>query len=66
MENHVLVNPNEITEFLDKPNGVRLTRLQLREHLLAGLNTPIVGAFDDGFIESLRLRHKLHDKENTD
>jgi hypothetical protein len=59
----MLNNPNKLTEFLDKPNGQRLTQQQLREHLLAGLNSPIAGSFDDNFIESLRIKHQIRNEE---
>jgi hypothetical protein len=62
----MLENPNELTEFLDKPNGQRLTHQQLREYLLAGINSPSVAAADVSFVESLRAMHKISSEEKKD
>jgi hypothetical protein len=62
----MLENPNKLTDFLDKPNGHRLTHQQLREHLLAGINSPSVGSADFSFVESLRVKHKISSEEKKD
>jgi hypothetical protein len=62
----MLDNPNALTEFLDKPNGQRLTHQQMREYLLAGINSPSVGAADASFVESLRVKHKISSEEKKD